>query len=104
SGPCFIEAEINNEQFNYFTYTQNNYPYWKAYINNQPVSHFTGFGSFLSLQIPKGKSVIRFEFYPKPIVIFTYITFALLLLCIIVLIILERESAIKKPEVKFVSP
>ncbi len=96
SGPCFIEAAINNEQFNYFTYTQNNYPYWKAYINKLPVPHITGFGNFLTLQIPKGKLVIRFEFYPKPIIIFTYITLVLLLLCIITLTILETKVILKK--------
>jgi len=98
SGPCFIEAEINNEQFNYFTYTQNNYPYWKAYINKQPASHFTGFGSFLTLQIPKGKFVVRFEFYPRPVAISAYFTLVLFFISIITLILLERKVPFKKTD------
>ncbi len=96
SGPGYIEAEVNNDQFRYFTFTQNNYSYWKAYINNKFSAHFTGFGSFLTVPIPRGKFLIRFEFYPTPVAIATYITFLLLLITVFALIILEIKSLFRK--------
>lgn len=90
--PGFIEAEVNNDQFNYFTFTQTNYRHWNVYINDSPVQHFTGFGSFLTVGLPKGKSIVKFGFYPKPVSIAAYISFALLILTTALLIFLEMRG------------
>jgi len=92
SSPGFIEVEINNEAYNYFTFTQNNYTYWKSYINDKPTPHFSGFNSFLTVHIPKGKSIVKFEFYPRPIIIAALISFVLLVIMIVTLLFLEYKS------------
>ena len=44
----------------------NYHPYWKAYVNEQPVKVIKAFSTFKALEIPKGKSTVRLEYRSDP--------------------------------------
>ncbi|MES1219924.1 MAG: hypothetical protein ABUT20_30765 [Bacteroidota bacterium] len=76
-GPGYIKASLVNTDFNYITLLQNDYPYWRVKINGNESLHFTGFKTFISASLPKGKSIIEFIFNPIPIKIALWISIVL---------------------------
>jgi hypothetical protein len=66
-GPGMVQAVIDNTNFHYLTFLQNDYPYWKASVNGRPVAHFTGFKTFVTMALPTGRQNIEISFDPAPI-------------------------------------
>ncbi|HVU53894.1 MAG TPA: hypothetical protein VHD83_02515 [Puia sp.] len=66
-GPGIVRAVIDNTDFHYLTFLQNDYPYWKASIDGRPVAHFTGFKTFVTLPLPPGRQDVEISFDPAPI-------------------------------------
>jgi hypothetical protein len=66
-GPGFVHAVVDNNGYNYLTFLQNDYPYWKVTAGGQPVPHFTGFKTFITLPLAPGRQDIVISFDPVPI-------------------------------------
>lgn len=68
----------------------NYHPYWKAYVNEQPVKVIKAFSTFKALEIPKGKSTVRLEYRSDPF----HLTLKISLAAIILLVALGIVYAI----------
>ncbi len=85
-GPGRLQVSIDNKNYRYLTFLQNDYPYWKVNVNGRSIPHFTGFGSFITIPLPAGSQEVEFRFDPVPIkmtliVQLLILAAALLLLC-----------------------
>jgi CTP:phosphocholine cytidylyltransferase-like protein len=94
SGAGYTKCIIKNENFKWLTLLQNNYPYWKVKVDGQPVSHQTGFKTFISVQITPGEHTVEFEL--KPTKIKTSLWINLTLFCVSLIIIVTPKQANKK--------
>jgi len=63
----YIKVSVVNNDFNYITLLQNDYPHWQVKINGKKTVHFTGFKTFITAPLPKGQAVVEFIFDPAPI-------------------------------------
>lgn len=87
--PGYLKLHVNNTDYNYITFLQNNYPYWNMYLNGKIQNHFTGFKSFITSQLPKGSHEIAFHFSPQPIKTALYISVCI---AFVFTIILSRKK------------
>ena len=63
--PNILTYKSFSEQSGIIVFSEIYYPYgWKAYIDDQPVSHFRANYTLRALCIPAGEHTIRFEFKP----------------------------------------
>jgi len=103
-GPGFVHAVVDNNGYNYLTFLQNDYPYWKVTVNGQPVPHFTGFKTFITLPLARGRQDIVISFDPVPIKKTLWIQliislFSLFLLCSRNI----RNAALSHPQLRPIS-
>jgi hypothetical protein len=85
-GPGHLKVIVNNSDYNFLVFLQNNYPYWEAFVNGKKISHFTVYKTFIGLPLRLGQQEVEFKFNPVPIrsaliasaIIFA---FALFILC-----------------------
>ncbi len=66
-GPTHLKIIVNNTNFNFLIFLQNNYPYWETFLNGKRISHFTAYKTFIGLALPNGRQEIEFKFNPSPI-------------------------------------
>lgn len=66
-GPGRLKAVVDNKGYQYLTFLQNDYPYWKVSVNGEVVAHFTGFNTFLTIPLSRGLQEVEFYFDPTPI-------------------------------------
>ena len=66
-GSGYLKLTVDNAGFNFITFLQNDYPYWETFINGKKAMHFTGYKTFITLPVAKGKQEIEFRFYPAPV-------------------------------------
>ncbi|HTI12733.1 MAG TPA: hypothetical protein VL832_29380 [Puia sp.] len=66
-GPGCLKAVIDNKDYHYLTFLQNDYPYWKIRVNGQLTPHFRGFRTFLTIPLPPGEQEVEFYFDPTPV-------------------------------------
>lgn len=87
SGPGYTKFIINNDQYKWLTLLQNNYLHWSVKIDNIPVLHHTGFKTFISVPVAKGKQTIEFIFEPKRIKIFLWANIIIIAISLIIITI-----------------
>lgn len=88
-GPGDIKCIVINNDFNWLTLLQNDYPYWEVKVDGKPVYHFTAFRTFISVKVPPGKHLITFKFKPRIIKIIMWINMTLLLTALIIVLFLK---------------
>ena len=67
-GPGHLDLTVNDANYRYLTFLQNDYPYWKVKLDGRPVTHFTGFRTFITVPLPSApQHHVEFIFDPKPI-------------------------------------
>lgn len=82
SGAGLIKCSIDNSDFKWITLLQNNFKYWEVCIDNKIVPHYTGFKTFISVPVEKGKHEIVFRFNASIIKRLAFINSILLILAI----------------------
>jgi hypothetical protein len=65
--PGNLHVFVNNGQYRFITFLQNNYPYWQIFVNGKMVTHYTSFKTFISAPIEPGNNDVEFFFNPTPI-------------------------------------
>jgi hypothetical protein len=65
--PGNFHVFVNNGQYRFITFLQNDYPYWQTLVNGRMVRHYTSFKSFISVPIEPGNNDVEFFFNPTPI-------------------------------------
>lgn len=83
AGPGKISLVISNKDFKWLNLLQNNYKYWEVRIDGNPVTHYTGFKTFISVPIESGEHRVEFRFTPTPIKTAMWVNIVLLLLAIL---------------------
>lgn len=86
-GNGHLKIVINNPGYNYINFLQNDYPYWQTFVNGKKVPHFTGYKTFITLPVEKGRQVIEFKFEPQPIKKALWINICIILAGVILLLI-----------------
>jgi hypothetical protein len=66
-GPGRLQASVDNKDYHYLTFLQNDYPYWKVIVNGESIPHITGFGTFITIPLQQGRQKVEFCFDPVPI-------------------------------------
>lgn len=70
--PTAIVATVTSNKPAYLTVLQNNFPGWRAYVNNQPKAIELTNYAFMSVAVPAGSQTIRLEFKPALIYFLWY--------------------------------
>lgn len=86
-GPGYVECIVDNDNFQWLTFLQNDYPGWKVSIDGIPAAHFTGFKTFIAVPLRKGTSTVIIEFIPTRIKTAMWITITLLAITIAVILV-----------------
>jgi hypothetical protein len=84
SGPGYTKCIISNDQYKWLTLLQNNYSHWSVKIDNLPVPHYTGFTTFISIPVDKGKYTIEFIFEPKNIKTALWVNIIILVVSLVI--------------------
>ena len=72
--PNEISCTVNNlKSQKYLVFLQNDYPYWKASVNNSNASITKVNGTFMAIPLLKGMQSVRFIFSPKKIIYAAYL-------------------------------
>jgi hypothetical protein len=66
-GAGYLRLIIDNPGYHFITFLQNNYPYWQTFINGKITRHYTGFKTFISVPVERGRQEVVFKFNPSPI-------------------------------------
>ena len=83
--PNYTELRIKTDKEQLLTFVQNYYPGWKAYINDSEIEIIKSNYSFMSIWIPKGESIVKYNYKPKKGLIAFYISTITLLSIVIFL-------------------
>lgn len=70
--PTTIQALVHCSQPAYLTVLQNNFPGWKAYVNNNETAIIQTNYAFMSVAIPAGNTIVRLEFRPLTVYLLWY--------------------------------
>jgi hypothetical protein len=62
-----LKLIVDNSGYHFITFLQNDYPYWETFVNKKKVNHFTGYKTFITIPLEKGKQEIEFSFNPAPV-------------------------------------
>ncbi len=63
--PNSVEINVNSENRAILVLTDNFYPGWKAYINNENTEILRADYTFRAVVVPEGNSIVRFEYLPQ---------------------------------------
>jgi len=92
-GPGHLDLTVSDTSYRYLTFLQNDYPYWKVKLDDRPVTHFTGFRTFITVPLPPApQHHVEFIFDPKPIKLALLINLLLLALAGILLSIKKTRN------------
>lgn len=92
--PTYIKASVQNKDYRYLIFLQNNYPRWKVYVNGRLAEHFTAYESFIGIQLKDGVQDIEFVFDTTSLKWILYLNLAIFLIGIIIL--MNRQIASSK--------
>ena len=84
--PNLIEMKVRTDRPQLMTYMQNIYPGWHALVNGKKATILKSNYNFMSVNIPAGENVFKFEYKPKNIIVSFYIsliTFIVILAAIV---------------------
>ncbi len=80
----FHKIDLKTSKSGYFVFSNNYYPGWKAFVNNQSVNIEKCFNIYMGIKINPGEQTIIFKFYPENFYIYTIIFYfvSLILICL----------------------
>ena len=78
-----IEIQAQSAKPGYLVLSENFVPYWKAYVDKQPVDISKAYGTFMAIPIPEGSHEIIFEFRSGPYATGKKLTYAGLLIVVV---------------------
>ncbi|MCC6600542.1 MAG: hypothetical protein IT223_07685 [Crocinitomicaceae bacterium] len=105
--PGEMIVELKTIEKGKFVFNQNNYPGWKAFIDDVPAEIYTVNYCAMGVEIPPGKHLIRFEFGSKKItgwLILSSVTFCSLLLFYSILWLGQKRKRSKTTQFTEVRP
>lgn len=89
------KVEINSPKA--LTVLQTNFPDWNAYLNGEPIDHFTSNNLFISCIVPEGENSIEFRYENKPVMAgFYFSSFAFFLTIAVILFNLLKKQSPKR--------
>jgi hypothetical protein len=91
-GPNRFEFEVESDKSTYLCLFQNNYPYWRAFVDNNETQILTANHSFMSIPITEGKHHIVFEIRNSKSTASYLISFLSLLGCGTLLVVRQKTK------------
>jgi hypothetical protein len=95
-GPNRFEFEVESDKSTYLCLFQNNYPYWRAFVDNNETQILTANHSFMSIPITEGKHHIVFEIRNSKSTASYLISFLSLLGCGTLLVVRQKTKVSAK--------
>ena len=74
--PNELKVHVELPKASHFVYLQNHYPAWKATINGKIVPIQRVSETFMSVELPKGKSTVEFVFEPTNVIRASFVSMA----------------------------
>lgn len=99
--PNQVTIDVHPERNTQLILAQNNYPHWKAFIDDNPVDIKTVSHTFMGIDLPKGQHRVHFEFRPERVIScfkISLISFMSVLLYLFVYSIFQLKSSRKTSE------
>ncbi|MBY0502194.1 MAG: YfhO family protein [Alphaproteobacteria bacterium] len=85
-----IQTQSNDERMLVLSYLY--WPFWRAYVDGVDTKIYRAYGGFMSIKVPQGSHLIRFQYIPWDF----YLGFMITLFTIIASLIFSRTSRAKK--------
>lgn len=84
--PVEAEFEVETDRNKVFVYLQNYYYGWKAFVDGKEMPVLRADGTFLTVEVPQGSHIVRFEYKPALVIAGFYFSLFLLFISIIYLV------------------
>jgi hypothetical protein len=84
--PVEAEFKVETDRNKVLVYLQNYYYGWKVFVDGKEYPVLKADGTFLSVEVPKGSHIIRFEYKPALVIAGFYFSLFLLIISIVFLI------------------
>ena len=101
------KIDMTSEGEGYLVFSNNYYPGWRVYVDNQKNEIVKCFGIYMGTKIPAGRHTIIFKFIPTFLTLYTLMFFSGVMLLLLIAFIYTREKKIpyvKPPELPVISP
>jgi hypothetical protein len=85
-----IQTQSNDERMLVLSYVY--WPFWRAYVDGVSTKIYRAYGGFMSIKVPQGSHLIRFQYIPWDF----YLGFMISLLVIITSLVFSQSSHTKK--------
>jgi hypothetical protein len=94
--PNELKVNVEIPEASNFIYLQNYYPSWQAKVDGKVVPIQRVSGTFMSVPVPKGKSVIEFSFEPTNVIRASFVSIAFWAGAILFLIVTGVRTSRRK--------
>lgn len=83
--PTITKLYVQNNDFKYLVFLQNNYPRWEVFLDGKPIQHFTVFETFIGITLPRGSHQVEFRFNTTLLQIILWINIFILFIALFLL-------------------
>ena len=85
--PNQFAVKVHTDSVQYLVFQQNTYPYWTAWVNGIAQPIITTNGTYMSIKLDPGDSLVSFEFKPTKVIYAFYVSLVSFVGIIILLVI-----------------